>query len=102
MLALLAGSLASAIFIGSAFPTLWKALRTRDMRSYSQSSLALSVVGNTVQWCYVVSLPLGPIYVLHAFSTICTGVMLVLYLRYRSMHRSRHHYDIRTRLSRRV
>jgi len=87
MLALLAGSLASAIFIGSAFPMLWKALRTRDMRSYSLSSLGLSVVGNAVQWCYVVSLPLGPIYVLHAFYTICTGVMLVLYLRYRQMSR---------------
>jgi len=58
----LAGYLSSTLFIGSAFPMLVKALRTKDMRSYSRASLLLCTLGNTVHWLYVASLPLGPIY----------------------------------------
>ncbi len=82
MTAVFAGYISSTLFIGSTFPMLTKALRTRDMRSYSRASLAISALGNAVHWLYVASLPLGPIYLLHGFTTIATVVMLVYAVRY--------------------
>ena len=46
----------------------------------------LSEVGNGLQWIYLGSLPLGPIHVLHAFTTIVTAVMLGLSARYHKEH----------------
>ncbi|NNJ10552.1 hypothetical protein EKD04_009450 [Chloroflexales bacterium ZM16-3] len=83
MLATVAGALATVIFMSSAMPMLVKALRTRDLHSYSAWSLGLSEAGNILQWFYIWSLPLGPIHFLHAFYTIVTAVMLGLLLRYK-------------------
>jgi uncharacterized protein with PQ loop repeat len=82
MLATVAGVLATLVFVSSAMPMLIKALRTRDLHSYSLWSLALSEAGNVLQWVYLWSLPLGPIHALHAFYTIVTAVMIALRLRY--------------------
>ena len=80
-LPVLAGSVATTIFVGSYLPMLVKAVRTRDLSSYSRSSLVLANVGNLVQTAYVVTLPVGPIWGMHAFYLLATVVMLLLHLR---------------------
>lgn len=40
-------------------------------------------IGNLVHWLYVISLPPGPVWVLHTFYTLASLVLLVLYLRFR-------------------
>lgn len=82
-LPLLAGTAATALFALSNLPMLARALRSRDLRSYSLSNLVLINVGNALYWLYVASLPAGPIYVLHGVYTLAAAVMLLLYLRYR-------------------
>lgn len=81
-LPVLAGSIATTIFVGSYLPMLVKAVRTRDLSSYSRSSLVLANVGNLVQTAYVVTLPVGPIWGLHTFYLISTVFMLLLHLRH--------------------
>jgi uncharacterized protein with PQ loop repeat len=81
-LAVLAGSISSVIFAGSVLPMVLKAVRTRDLASYSLGNLLLANTGNVVHSIYVYSLPAGPIWVLHGFYLITTGLMLVLYLRH--------------------
>jgi hypothetical protein len=81
-LPVLAGSVATTIFVGSYLPMLVKAARTRDLSSYSRSSLVLANVGNLVQTAYVVTLPIGPIWGMHAFYLLATVVMLLLHLRH--------------------
>ncbi len=81
-LPMLAGSVAATIFVGSYLPMLVRALRTRDLSSYSRSSLVLANLGNLVQTAYVLTLPVGPIWGLHAFYLLATLVMLVLHLRH--------------------
>ena len=81
-LPVLAGSVATTIFVGSYLPMLVKAIRTRDLSSYSRSSLVLANVGNLVQTAYVVTLPVGPIWGLHGFYLLATVVMLLLHLRH--------------------
>ena len=77
-----AGMLSSLIFVSSNFPMLVKAVKTKELKSYSLGNIALSNVGNLIHWVYVSSLPLGPIWFLHGFFTITTFLMLVWYLRY--------------------
>ncbi|WP_235939455.1 hypothetical protein [Occultella kanbiaonis] len=81
-LAVLAGSISSVIFAGSVLPMVLKAVRTRDLASYSLGNLLLANTGNVVHSIYVYSLPAGPIWALHGFYLITTGLMLVLYLRH--------------------
>ena len=81
-LQLLAGSLSSLIFAAGALPMLVKARRTRDLRSYSGTNLALSNVGNAAHWIYVAGLPAGPIWFLHTFWTVASLLMLLWYLRF--------------------
>jgi cation transport ATPase len=83
-LPVLAGSLATTIFVGSYLPMLVRAIRTRDLSSYSRSSLVMANVGNLVQTAYVVTLPVGPIWGLHAFYLVATVVMLLLHVRHAS------------------
>jgi hypothetical protein len=78
----LAGAVASVIFVGSTLPMLVKAARTRDLGSYSLGNILLSNVGNLVQSIYVFHLPAGPIWALHGFHLVTTALMLVWYLRY--------------------
>src|SRR5689334_1511878 len=77
-----AGIAATAVFVTSALPMLLKARRTRDLRSYSPANIMLANLGNLLQWIYVSSLPLGPIWLLHGFNSISTILMLLWYLRY--------------------
>ncbi len=81
-LPVVAGAISTAVFALSALPMLVKAARTKDMRSYSLSNILLSNVGNVFHSIYVVHLPVGPVWVLHSFYLVSTGLMLVWYLRY--------------------
>ena len=82
LMPVVAGAVSSAIFAASALPMLVKAFRTKDLKSYSLPNIALSNVGNVVHSVYVYSLPPGPIWVLHSFYLVTTGLMLLWYLRY--------------------
>jgi len=61
---------------------LMKALRTKNLKSYSLGNILLSNLGNLIHSVYVFSLPAGPIWLLHIFYLVTTGLMLVWYLRY--------------------
>lgn len=78
--AVLAGSISSIIFVGSVLPMVIKAVRTRDMASYSLGNLLLANTGNLIHSVYIYSLPVGPIWVLHGFYVVTTGFMLTMYL----------------------
>jgi hypothetical protein len=82
-LSVLAGTASSIMFATGTMNMLWKAWRTKDVYSYSIAQLVLNNVGNLVYWLYVASLPFGPIYILHAFYTISTILMLAWCLLYR-------------------
>ncbi len=86
--ATLAGTMSTAIFVTSALPMLVKAARTRDLDSYSRGQLVLANVGNAINSVYVFSLPVGPIWFLHAFNLACTLLMLAWHLRYAGPRRS--------------
>ncbi|NKX54739.1 hypothetical protein [Arthrobacter mobilis] len=81
-LAVLAGGVSTVIFAGSVMPMIVKAVRTRDLASYSLGNLLLANTGNLVHAVYVYSLPAGPIWALHAFYLLTTGFMLAMYLRH--------------------
>ncbi len=81
-LQLLAGFTSSMIFISGNLPMLFKAFKTKDLRSYSLGHLTLGTLGNVVYWLYVVSLPIGPVWFLQAFFTTASALMLFCYLRY--------------------
>ena len=81
-LSLLAGFASSTIFISSNLPMLFKALKTKDLHSYSLGHLSLGTLGNAIYWLYVISLPLGPVWLLQAFFTLASLSMLFCYLRY--------------------
>ena len=83
-LPVIAGIASTIIFAASTLPMLVKAYRTRDLSSYSLGNMLLANVGNVVHSVYVVSLPPGPLWVLHGFYVISTGLMLVWFLRYRA------------------
>jgi uncharacterized protein with PQ loop repeat len=78
-----AGSASSLMFMSGTLSMLIKTWRTHDVDSYSMTSLLLNNVGNLVYWIYVISLPVGPIYILHSFYTIATILMLIWYFLYR-------------------
>ena len=81
-IAVLAGSVSTALFVGSYLPMLLKAFRTRDLDSYSRGNLVLATIGNALYSVYVFSLPLGPIWFLHLFYVITTLLMLVWHVRH--------------------
>ena len=80
-LPVLAGAISTTIFALSTLPMLMKAFQTKDLSSYSLSNILLSNVGNVVHSIYIFHLPMGPIWLLHAFYLVTTGLMLVWYLR---------------------
>ena len=82
MIPLLAGAVSTVIFAGGTLPMLVKAGRTRDLGSYSLGNILLSNLGNLIHSVYVFHLPAGPIWALHSFHLLSTGLMLVWYLRY--------------------
>ena len=77
---ILVGFFCTAVFALSKVPMLLKALRTRDLRSYSLAHLAMSTGGNLLFWIYVVGLPVGPVWFLQAFFTVTDVTMLTLLL----------------------
>jgi uncharacterized protein with PQ loop repeat len=81
-LPVIAGTISTTIFAFSTLPMLLKAFRTKDLKSYSLGNILLANVGNVIHSVYVFHLPSGPIWLLHAFYLITTGLMLVWYLRY--------------------
>lgn len=78
----IAGSVSSTVFVISTLPMLLKAFRTKDLKSYSLTNIVLSNVGNLIYSLYVYSLPAGPIWILHTFHLITTGLMLLWFIRY--------------------
>ena len=80
--AVIAGSISTALFIASTLPMLCKAARTKELGSYSLGYLAPANIGNGFYTVYVVSLPLGPIWALHSFYLVSSALMLLWYLRY--------------------
>jgi uncharacterized protein with PQ loop repeat len=78
-LSFVAGTISSLIFASSNIPMLLKAYHTKDLHSYSALNLFLVNVGNLLYWLYIVNLPPGPIWVLHIFYTISSGILLVMY-----------------------
>lgn len=83
-----AGAISTILFACSAMPMLWKACATRDLASYSFGNLLLANAGNAIHSLYVFNMPPGPIWFLHSFYLLTTGLMLVLYLRFGTERRS--------------
>ena len=81
-LATIAGFISTALFALGTLPMLAKALRTRNLASYSLGSILLSNVGNIIYSIYVFQLPPGPVWFLHSYNLVSTGLMLVWYLKY--------------------
>ena len=77
-----AGSVATIVFALSTLPMLVKAVRTRDLASYSRSNLVLANVGNGFYSLYVFHLPLGPIWLLHTFYAVSSALMLLWSVRF--------------------
>jgi len=84
----LAGSLATLVFALAALPMLGKAVRSRDLTSYSRGNLVLANVGNAIYSVYVFQLPLGPIWFLHGFYLLSSGLMLFWSRRFAPLHPS--------------
>jgi hypothetical protein len=82
-LPVLAGIVSTALFATSNLPMVIKAMRTKDLSSYSAGSLALINAANGIHSLYVFSLPLGPIWLLHGFYLVASALMLTLFLHYR-------------------
>jgi len=80
--ALLAGLASTTLFVVSYLPMLYRALRTKDLRSYSRASLVFANIGNVVQAIYIYSLPVGPIWFLHGFYLAASALMLGLHIRH--------------------
>lgn len=81
-LPVIAGSIATFLFALSTLPMVAKAYGTKNLQSYSLGYLLLGNAGNLFYSVYVYHLPLGPIWILHTFYLIVTGLMLYWYLRY--------------------
>lgn len=75
---LIAGTVSTVVFAVSNLPMLGKALRTRDVSSYSLPSMVMINAANAVYSLYVFSLPIGPIWALHTFYVVSCAIMLVL------------------------
>jgi hypothetical protein len=86
--ATLAGLVSTTIFAASVLPMLWRAGRTRDLTSYSLGHLVLVNAGNVVHSVYVVSLPAGPVWLLHGLYVTSSVAMLTWKLRHRTEERT--------------
>ncbi len=77
-----AGFISTGLFAIGTLPMLGKAIRTRNLASYSLGNMILSNVGNVIYSLYVFQLPAGPVWFLHAYNLVTTAFMLAWYLRY--------------------
>lgn len=78
----IAGFISTALFALGTLPMLVKAFRTKNLASYSLGNILMSNIGNIIYSIYVFKLPPGPIWLLHSFYLLSTGLMLIWYLRY--------------------
>lgn len=78
----IAGFISTALFAVGTLPMLTKAFRTRSLASYSLGNIMMSNAGNIIYSLYVFNLPPGPVWFLHTYNLLTTGMMLVWYLRY--------------------
>lgn len=92
----LAGIVSTTLFVASYLPMLYKAVRSRDLTSYSLGNLVIANVGNGVHTIYVLSLPPGPLWALHGFYLGSSALMLLWWWRFRSWERSPSDADRRT------
>jgi len=83
----IAGFISTVIFALGTFPMLVKAFRTKDLASYSLGNILLNNIGNIIYSIYVFWLPPGPIWFLHSFYLLITGLMLVWYLKFEGLPR---------------
>ena len=81
-LPVIAGTISTTIFAFATLPMLVKAARTKDLSSYSIGNIGLANAGNVIHSVYVFSLPMGPIWLLHAFYLVSTALMLAWWIRY--------------------
>jgi len=79
-LQILVGYFCTSVFMLSRVPMLGKAIRTRDLQSYSLAHLAMSACANLLFWIYVVGLPIGPVWILQIFFTVTDVTMLTLFV----------------------
>jgi len=86
-LPIIAGTISTIIFALSTLPMLRKAFITKDLSSYSLGNIALANTGNVVHSIYIFNLPPGPIWLLHSFYLVTTGMMLFWYVRYEGLPR---------------
>lgn len=96
---ILAGGVSTLLFAISNLPMLVKAVRTKDLTSYSLGSIAMINVANAIHSVYVFSLPAGPIWLLHSFYLVASALMLALCLRYRRLSVARSFSLTQTQLS---
>lgn len=78
----IAGFISTALFAVGTLPMLTKAFHTKNLASYSLGNILLYNVGNLFYSMYVFHLPAGPVWFLHSYNLITTGLMLVWYLKY--------------------
>lgn len=78
----IAGTISTAMFAMGNVPMLVKAVRTRSLSSYSHAQLLTNGSASLIHWVYISGLPFGPIWFLHGFYTIATGIMVILFLHY--------------------
>jgi uncharacterized protein with PQ loop repeat len=79
---MIAGFVSTGLFAVGTLPMLTKAFRTRNLASYSLGNILLSNVGNVIYSIYVFNLPPGPVWFLHSYNLLTSGIMLVWYWRY--------------------
>src|SRR5574342_675257 len=96
-LPMIAGFISTTLFALGTLPMLTKAFRTKNLASYSLGNIVMSNVGNLIYSIYVFNLPPGPIWFLHGYNLLSTGLMLVWYLQYEGLpHRLRSFGDLVT------
>lgn len=75
-----AGVISTLMFLGSNLPMVVQAVRSRDVSSYSRGYLVMTNIGNAVYTIYVLSLPAGPIWLLHMVYTAVSAFMLLVHV----------------------
>jgi hypothetical protein len=75
-----AGIISTLLFLGSNLPMVVQAIRSRDVSSYSRGNLIMINIGNGVYTVYVLSLPAGPIWLLHLVYTAVSAFMLLVHV----------------------
>ena len=79
----IAGLVAGVFFVVAQGPMLIKALRTKDLKSYSPAFLVIAAVGNILYWPYILTLPFGAAFFIHIFMSLSTWLMLFFWWKWR-------------------